>query len=773
MKNRSYGIILTLFLTSVIILVLFRGVLKSPNTTYFATDGDGFKAYYGALYHARYDSLPFRTYSMNYPFGEVITFTDSQPLLVNGIRFISAHIADITPYTVGIINLMMLLSVILGALFIYLLFREAGTAWWYASPVATGIALLSPQIARMGGHFSLSWVFWIPLMIWLIVRFDKTRRLHFALIIGFVTYLAGLMHFYYVAFFGFLLGGYWFFRFFWYRKAGTSWYRDLLYIFIQFIVPVLLLQFFVLINDDVTDRPSWPFGFWSNLAHPVALFFPSGPPWSFVPRVLTVFRHISWESWAFIGTPATIGTIAGLVFMIRRMFMKESFHRISHIGIINILFWVAVFSLFFAVGIPFILGLKSLVAYLEPLRQLRALGRFSWIYFYMINLVVFVFLYRKAFVPEAGKRWKILAVAAVLLLLTEGVFHSAKVASSVNNRIPGMDQPSANRVGDDWLKRIDPSEYQAVIPLPYFHVGSENIWIEGGYRVKETAMMVSLKTGLPTTGVMLSRTSISQTYINYALHTEPLERLEFPDYLPDERPFLLLLMNGYTPTVSESIMLRDAALIAGTPHFSLFRLTVANLRRLNLAYLDQVTSRYQESELTFHGGYRVTDERAFFVLESFDTTGTGNAFHGNGTFEFTSGAKFSLWNGAVGPLAIDSVLMVSMWVRDYKRDAFLRSVLEVAVSDKETGNHIKNFRFDFFSNVKAFRGDWALVEFPVGVPDNECILKLSVENKVLHRALLAVDELMLREAGLDVFRTSGQWLEMNNRRVPLRQSGQL
>ena len=138
MKNRSYGIILTLFLTSVIILVLFRGVLKSPNTTYFATDGDGFKAYYGALYHARYDSLPFRTYSMNYPFGEVITFTDSQPLLVNGIRFISAHIADITPYTVGIINLMMLLSVILGALFIYLLFREAGTAWWYASPVATG-----------------------------------------------------------------------------------------------------------------------------------------------------------------------------------------------------------------------------------------------------------------------------------------------------------------------------------------------------------------------------------------------------------------------------------------------------------------------------------------------------------------------------------------------------------------------------------------------------------------------------------------------------------
>lgn len=233
---------------------------------------------------------------MNYPFGEVLSFTDNQPLVVNTVRAIAESFPGVREHTTGILNLMMLLSILLGALFIFLILSESGVSWWYAAIAATGIAFLSPQLNRLGGHFSLSWVFWIPLVAWLIIRFDRSRWLIYSLLLGVTTFMAGFLHFYYVGFIGFLVGGYWLFRFVDYRRASTFWYRDVLHIFLQFILPLLLLQLLVLLNDDVIDRTDYPFGYQGSTAHPVAVFLPSGTPWAFVSRFLTVFKHINWES---------------------------------------------------------------------------------------------------------------------------------------------------------------------------------------------------------------------------------------------------------------------------------------------------------------------------------------------------------------------------------------------------------------------------------------------------------------------------------------------
>jgi len=768
MKNRLYGVLVTTFLSLTMIVLLFYHVWESPNHTLFAIEGDGLKAYYGALFHAEYDTMAMRSSAMNYPYGEMLACTDSQPLLVNFIRFFSETFTDIASQTVAIINIAMLLSVVLGAIFLLLLFCEAGVIWWYAAPVATGIALLSPQIARMGGHYSLSWVFWIPLMIWLIIRFDKSRWMIYTFLIGLVTFIAGFMHLYFVAFFGFLLGGYWFFRFFWYRKAGTFWYRDILHIFAQFVIPVLLLQFVIFLNDDVVDRPFWPFGLWSNMAHPVALFFPSSPPWGFVPRVLTVFNHISWESWSYIGFVAVLGFFAGIYLLVYKIFKKEASHRVVHIGIINILFWVSVFALFFSMGFPFILGLKEFADHIGPLRQLRVLARFSWIFYYMINLVVFIALYRKAFVQPASLLWKMIGVIAVLMLWFEGVFYSHHISKSIRNEVPGFSTITEQVQEERWMLDIRPSDYQAIIPLPYFHTGSENIWIDGGKDVVKTTMTVSLKTGLPTTGVLLSRTSISQTYQNFALHTEPLERLEFPDYLPDERPFLILLINDYIPKQPESIMLQEATRVSEAEGFALYSLPVSILRRLNIIYREQVLNQFQHVPLTELNGWSVLRPDLLFWTESFDDKEYANSFNGNGAFEFSSGDWRSFWQGTVHGSEENNQILVSFWVKDYRRDALMRTELGVSNgSQVEEHDNLVN-RFDFFSHIKAFKGNWALVEFQVPVSAGESLVHLVVRNRVLPKSQIVLDELMIRHEGQDLYRVSDDWLIYNNRVVLMR-----
>lgn len=75
---------------------------------------------------------------------------------------------------------------------------------------------------------------------------------------------------------------------------------------------------------------------------------------------------------------------------------------------------------------------------------------------------------------------------------------------------------------------------------------------------------------------------------------------------------------------------------------------------------------------------------------------------------------------------------------------------------------------EFFSHVRAFYGEWALIEVPVEVRFDEEKLTLSVINKILPHTALTVDELLIREAGVEVWQLSEQTLFRNGRRFQLR-----
>lgn len=768
MKKWLHGMILTIALALMIVAFFFGEIVKSPGNYWFDTSDQGFTTYYGALYHARFDQQSYRTNAMNYPYGEAISFTDSQPLLVNPIRFISKHIVDITDYTVAIINLAMLFSIVLASLFIYLIFKELGVKWWFASLAAVGIVMISPQIGRMGGHFGLSWLFWIPMVVYFIIRFDRTRKLPYTLLIGIVTWCAGMMHFYFVAIIAFLIGGYWFFRFVWYRQAKTFWYRDAIHIFVQFVLPLLILQFFTMLNDDVTDRTSWPYGLFAYLSHLVGIFLPDKKPWLFVSQHITVFRHISWESLAYIGTPALIGFFAGLVWIVRKTVSKKSFLKVTHLASLNVMFWVSVIALLFSFGLPMILGMKGLADYIGPLRQLRALARFSWLFFYLFNIIVFAAIYIKAFHSESNWFWKVIAGGAFILLYVDGFYNVRNVAHVIQNRIPEIEDRQNLTEANLWVNQIQSGNFQALIPLPYFHVGSENIWIVAEHGVKEATMVASLKTGLPTVGVELSRTSISQTYHNFALFTEPLERLEFPDFLPDERPFLLLVMNGYQPNEQEQRLIDNARFITESPRFKLYDMPVSALRRLNLLYKDNVVERYQEAVLVESNGWQTSNSEAFFVNETFDDLFSDITFNGNGAFSYPTRQWQTVWHDTLKNVPSGTTLMVSFWVKNYRNDGYLRTNIEFYLKNPANDQTTTYIYSDFFRYIKAFSGDWALIEFPFETQNNSEVAKFSIRNGVLPKADFAIDELMIREQGLDVFRSDDRWLWYNNRRVVVR-----
>ena len=762
MGGKIKGLILTLIFSFIILLIFFGKILRDPGNYYFSPQGDGFKAYYGALYHSKYDTSLFRMDGMNYPFGEVAFFTGCQPVMIDlADAFCSVFGVD-TP-VVAIINLLMIFSILAAAIFLYLIFYGLRMPWWYSALVATGISILSPQLARMGGHFSLAYVVWLPLMIYLIMKYDRKGSAWLTGVIAFVTFFAGLTSPYYLGFYAFMLFFYWLYRVIYSKRTGIRPSAALIHFLIQFVLPVIAVRLFMAFPDHVTDRTAFPFGFTEYRGNPVAVFLPNGRPYTFVRQMVHAFNHIDWEALSFVGMAALGGFVAGIVLMIKKLVTRKAFYRITDVPVMNVLFWASVAALLFSFGIPFILGLENLADYIGPLRQFRAVARFSWLFYYMLNIVVFYSIFNYANRKAGFNVPKCLMALALFFLIFDGIWNISIDSRPLHNRRPELEDKQNTTQKNNWVKLINPDEFQAILPLPYFHVGSENIWVESQGNTQELAMYVSLKTGLPMTAVQLSRTSISQTFLNYQLVTEPLSRFKVLDYFRNEKPLLLLINKRHIPSEDEGRLIKNGEFIYANDRFELRKLALNKLRELPEQYRKLVVDRYKGSALIEKSGLWLTDTTSFFIYRSFDDHPSKVTFKGEGALTCLPLQWNTIIEDTLKNVAAGKKFTVSFWIYDYLKDGNLRINLEFYqknIARDSTTNYIYT---DVHRHIRAFENNWALIEFPFTTRTANEGIKLSLRSRVLKKDAFKIDELLIRESDLDIYSINDDKLYFNSR----------
>ncbi len=721
----------TLALTIIVLFSFFSSILKDPNQIYFSPGGDGLKAYYGALYHVKYDQTALQTKAMNYPYGENIFFTDSQPFVVNSIRFISQNITDISGQTVAIINLLMLLSIVLGAVFLSLIFVELKTPWWFAALAAVGIAFLSPQIGRLGGHFTLSYIVWLPLLIWLLIRFDRNKSFVLSILIGLVTLLATGMHMYFFALFGFLFLFYWGYQFLSKQYPIRQW-SWLAHIFIQVILPLLAIQLLINLTDPISDRTSRPWGFFTYRANPATVFLPLHKPYASFLSSVKLFQSFDWEAYAFIGLIAFVGTLFGIFSIIKRIRNKQKWYMVSSNPLLNVLFWASVASLLVSFSLPFNLGLKFLLDYMGPVQQLRALSRFSWIFFYLINILVFVGLYQ---LWGKSNKFKALVIASFLFLMYDAFLNVQGYAPRLVNRVAELEDQKNESDANSWVKQIDPNEFQAILPLPYFHVGSENVWLVDKCDIARQAYVASLKTGLPSMAVMLSRTSISQTYKSLELISEPLAPYRILNELPNEKPLLLLVDRCNELNANEQRIVGYSEKIWEGPAFSLYKLPLAPMKQ----YAQQQELAFEKKMEFVHAAQ--LDSVNCIVYDSFEKIICKDALYGKGAV--WGAAKFwrKLFNQELKNAQAGQNYNITFWVKSFNKDMMGRTVFELV---QKTGDQITNYQQDQFQHFfHSFRGDWMQIQIPIKVQSDKEILSISVRNQDLGTFPIVLDELLI------------------------------
>lgn len=733
MKDFKKGILLTLLLSCTVLFLFYRPLLKDPNQVYFSPSGDGLKSYIVSIYHLEHDTSMFRNNAMNYPYGEMAFFTDCQPMITNPVKFLSDIGIDFRPYIVGIINMSMLLSIVLAAVFIFLIFFELNVSWWFAAVAAIGITMVSPQIGRLGGHFSLSHLMWLPMLIWLLMRFDKKKSYLISVAIGLVTFLAAGMHMYFFALFGFLFLFYWV-NCIYTKQMNIRDYRWILHLLIQIILPLILVQIIVGHNDTITDRTTHPWGLTTYRANPASVLLPLGKPYAQFLMKIEKFNTFDWEAFAYIGLVALIGFIAGIFKIVQRVRLKQSWWKVSDNRLITVFFWASVASLLLSFSIPFNLGLMFLLDYLGPIQQLRALARFSWLFYYLINLLVFYGIFC---LLKRGNLYKILAILALAFLLYDGYLNVRTYAPRMNNRVPELEDQANISEENAWVKLINKDDYQAILPLPYFHIGSENVWLEPKCDILRQSFIVTLKTGLPSMGVMLSRTSLSHTYKSLSLVSEPVSNFQVINDLRNEKPLLLMVDNCNDLSNPEKNLVRHSSLIWKGPKFAFYQLPVAMLDTISM----QGNMAFESEMKSIHDGN--IDTTRILYYNGFESNQSADSFYGSGAFS----AEIKNWNRIVEQ-KIKNVqpgdsCEVLFWVKGYETDLMARSIIEFV---QKTGDQTVDYKYDQFQHYYcSLKDGWMRIRIPFVAKSTDDLVMVTLRNADLKNFSLVVDEVIIRK----------------------------
>jgi hypothetical protein len=762
-KTCYIGALLTIAITAALLLWRLPDFPQHANARVIEPYGDGYKAYATYLYHIHHDSTHTWFEGMNYPYGEHVIPSDTQPLLSNSVRVISRYFGDISGYALGIFNYSMLLGVLLCSLFLYLIFSRLGLPAWYSVPIAVALAFLSPQFWRMVSHFGLAHPEVLPVLLYLLLRFDEKPSWRISAWIAFSILVFAQLHFYYLAIMGMTIGMYFAFR----VLRHKEWRRVPLYaahVGLQVLVPAGL--FFLWMSGGPDDRTAQPVGFLNYRSIWEGVFTSlSQPHWRWVDRQIIKIEQSDYEGLAYAGMAVVIAIVIMIVRLIGGRFRKPVFViKTPHADFLHTLFWASVVIVLFSFGHPFnIPGLEGLLAYAGPLKQFRSIGRFAWVFFYVGNIVAFMWLYS----ATRGRYWQPYIMSAAIALLAFEAWHF--------NRTPDLrlDEIEEYRPGQQFtdVTGIDFNRYQGILTVPYFNIGSDNLGAFGndGF-VLQKSLTLSLQTGLPTTSAMLTRTSHSQTLKQFQLMSEPYRVPNLLAELPDRRPFLLVVNSAKLddPQVRRLYghHLDGATLLYEKDILQIFEIPLELFEQRIVQRREALTEAARSDSLFASGPFLINKDNFTFVYENFDDKPAARTYLGAGAYAGEATTPNTVFDGTIPGQWPGGKYHFSAWIY-VGEDLAARTRLDFSEYVPATGEEYqKQTTWVFFINSLVETGGWTLIEFPFVPVAADSRIRFTFTNKAMRRRSIFIDEMLIRAEAAEMYRLDEKGVWYNNRWFP-------
>ncbi|MEI6408904.1 MAG: hypothetical protein WCR52_05955 [Bacteroidota bacterium] len=764
-----WGFWAVLILTFVILYPRHSAWMGYPNRWMIGESVDGFKNYMTTAWHVSRDSAYVHYRGMNYPFGEHILFTDMQPIFAMSMQWWNWHISSIGDKTVAIMNILLFASLLFGAGVLFLLFRKLHLPVWYAGLVSMAILFLSPQYNRFDGHFGLSHTWIIPLLLLLLSSYEERySRRYQSLLIGILVWLAAQIHFYYFGMCALFLGAYTAFQLIM-DPSMRNFRVRLSHLIVMVIVPFALLNLWIHWANYSPDRPANPAGFTTYIAYWEGVFLPyqDFPLHQWIDKHIIKIRNVDFEAQEYAGLIAFFFTLYLLLSgfkMFGKSWSESAYHRV-HKGYLKGIFAAALCLLIFSLGFPFAIpGMDWMLDYMGPLRQFRGLGRFTWPYYYVINVLAFYVFWNvstrfKGF--RGGKavwfKW-VIAFAPLLLLAYEAYTFQRmkKLILTPNMAMRSIAAPTP----DHWLNKVDFSKYQALMPIPYFHIGSENVILDLDFWLYKKMYYTALHSGTPDLAVNLSRTPVSQMTKSIELSLPPCEPPEILDDFPDNRPIALMIEPKHADETwgPYQHLIAKAKVVYDTPEMRIMSIELdsirANQREVSKGILDEMN---RNAVYDAGAGWKSDRPSFFYRRLSYDSlTNTPFIFQGKGAYEGRFHDTTQIWNARLPK----GNYYISAWLKADK-DMGIHQEIKIRESSLADGHeiHVKHEGLRFY--LRRIVHGWALVDLAFDVYEDNSNVRIFLPPQPV-AGTFYLDEIMIKTAAFSVYRKEPGWVVRNN-----------
>lgn len=758
--TKAIGLLLT-FVASVAVLLALFGMepFLHLRTNMFGGGGDIQKDIFNTYWSAKYDNSVHHCGSMNYPYGEETTYTGCQTFVSAPLQWLRrAGIGDFSDYTLLLMNLVLVVSILLCPLFLYLIFHELKVPECLSIAASVAITFFSPQIGRVGCHLTLAYLFILPATLYLFSRWWTSRRVYYSVWIALLAFFAMLAHPYYVVFIGAIWAMVWLYLLFARKRGEEPVWKSVGQCLLQMVVPMALFGLLVQTGGEGGVRALLPTGFYKfdgSLAGP------------FFPQCRFGLPELSnWEGQIWIGFVALSVFVVGLVKTIAKFFRRRwnELLRVTDNEFLNLLFWTSVIVLLFSFGIPLLWFPLRFLAHLGPIGQLRALGRFGWLFFFVMNIVA-VYAAGKYIrtVHLSGKIVVSTLIVAALVVDVVGAFtqywfrwnviHPSTIFSDVDNK----------SVENQWVDKINVADYQSVLPLPFFSVGSEHSYYAVGNEDYGRAFYVSAKSGLPMHAINASRSVITQVYDNLALARSPYLPFAVISDLPDQRPILLTAPTEGWLRHEEQQLLEYAQPLFSANGIDFYKMEIADFHRYESEFQMKMSQLADSCSLHETApGIFCSDSSARFIIRTFDDTPTKTAFVGDGASERYVLYWDTLYYGCPG---LFGDIEISFLVSDYLDDRsgyYELRVVRLTPDGKKTLDHVGSF-YDYVPDV--FNG-WAHFCYPMLDVGKDDRIVVAMRNRLREKDNpVHIDNLLIRPADVHIVNDDGTVRLLDNRPV--------
>jgi hypothetical protein len=523
----------------------------------------------------------------------------------------------------------------------------------------------------------------------------------------------------------------------------------------------------MILNDKITDRSPNPYGFFVYHSNFTNLFSsPQLPLFTWINKNWFQKTSVDFEGWAYIGLVADIFLITLLLNWVFNLFKKPIFNFLpdDFRPYFSRLLIAGGIMAYLSCSQPFIMeGWEYLLEYTGPYKQFRSTGRFAWAFYFAVNIIAFGGFYY--LIKRIKNKWLkvILFLSIISVSLYEAyTFHSsAKVFRGYE-----MKQPPELVEGKEFttVTDIDFSKYQAIVPIPLFLVGSNNIELAGSAYIVQQALVLSIQTGLPVTGAMLTRSSHRQSFDQIQLVTKPYRYPTiFKDY-KNEKP--LLLLRSHTDKKEDDLkyghLLDESVLLHQSEKWSLYEMELSDFQKRIDKKVNKIENEIKNDSLFKINEFLSTDSTENFVYLNFDTLNSDNPYFGKGQYKGHVGLDNCLFIGKLLNANPDSVYTLSIWV-DVMPDRFATTIFKV--SEKLENGHVnlvgQNSPGWGFKVLDT--NGWVLLEIPFRIsgPDVEVTVSFKKQEDY-DRRYMSVDELLIKPKRINLYRKADDYIWKNN-----------